>query len=144
MDDTNITDILDHHMDTEEALDAFMLSADEVQEQDENSVHQSPSFDDDNVAGNAHPIHNPREFLANLYRQATTKTVGTYDYLQYVGHFDSMSLGRTKYFNCLQLVVPLLYWYTAYHAMLNDTKAVICPCELSNGLILVALWLVDM
>ena len=44
MDDTNITDILDHHMDTEEALDAFMLSADEVQEQDENSVHQSPSL----------------------------------------------------------------------------------------------------
>jgi hypothetical protein len=104
-------------------------------------VHQPPSFDAENTAEHAHPIPDLRVFLVNLYRQATTKTVGTYNHLQYLGHFDAMNLSRTKYFNCLELVVPLLYWYTAYHAMLNDTKAVICPCELSNGLILVALWL---
>ena len=128
-------------MDTEEALDDFMFSADEVQEPTIENVHQSPSFDEENTADHANLIPDLRAFLASLYRQATTKTVGTYNHLQYLGHYDAMNLSRTKYFNCLELVVSLLYWYTAYHAMLNDTKAVICPCELSNGLILVALWL---
>ncbi len=67
--------------------------------------------------------------------------MGTYSHLQYLDHFDAVNLSRTKYFNSLELVVLLLNWYTAYHAMLNNPEAVICPCELSNGLILVALWL---
>ena len=109
-------------MDTEEALDDFMFSADEVQEPTIENVHQSPSFDEENTADHANLIPDLRAFLASLYRQATTKTVGTYNHLQYLGHYDAMNLSRTKYFNCLELVVPLLYWYTAYHANVQAQK----------------------
>ncbi len=90
-------------------------------------MHQSPSFDNENVIHNAHPIPDPREIY--IYRQTTANTVETNNHLQYLGHFDAVSLSRTKYLNCLDKVVPLLYWYNAYHAMLNDTKAVIWPCN---------------
>jgi hypothetical protein len=47
---------------------------------------------------------------------------------------------QTKFFICLNLICPLLYWYNAFHGMLSNKFIILCPMGLMCGEVLVALW----
>lgn len=72
--------------------------------------------------------HNSSDFIAEFngmsykYVKAATESVAT------------------KLFVCIELVVPMLYWYNPFHGFLTSKKTFICPMGLSNGHVLVAMW----
>lgn len=83
---------------------------------------------------------NAKDFLLILYSQSPNDSVRNHFGRSYQAAHDVSDTGRTKFFYCLELVVPLLYWYNAFHGIMTDKVQLICPCYLESGLILVALW----
>jgi len=79
-------------------------------------------------------------FLTMLFCQSPFDSFGSRDGRSYQAAHDTTETGRTKYFYCLELVVSLLYWYNAFHAILTEKMQLICKCYLTDGMILVALW----
>jgi hypothetical protein len=69
---------------------------------------------------------------------------------EFVGHHKGWSYqhapleitetAKTKFFICLEMIVPLLYWYNPFHGMITGSVSFLCPVGLASGLILVALW----
>jgi hypothetical protein len=95
---------------------------------------------DDETPQNEQTEPSAKDFLTMLFSQSPFDSVRSRDGRSYQAAHDTTETGRTKYFYCLELVVSLLYWYNAFHAILTEKMQLICPCYLTDGMILVALW----
>ena len=120
----------------QDAINSDAANHEQIEKEVSEPVDLTVERDDDTTQ--AEP--NTKEFLAILYSQSPNDSVRSRDGRTYQAAHDANETGRTKYFYCLELVVPLLYWYNPFHGILTDQKHILCPCYLDNGMILVALW----
>ena len=96
--------------------------------------------DRDSVDVHLPSVHDAKEFYERLLAQNSPDCTGVYNGFTYQDGTDPYEFSSTRYFKCLELVVPLLYWYNAFHGMLSRAKCIICPMALQNGLVIVAHW----
>ena len=72
------------------------------------------------------------------------KSIVAHNSFDFIAEFNGMSYKyvkaatecvATKLFVCIELVVPMLYWYNPFHGFLTSKKTFIFPMGLSNGLV---------
>ena len=79
-------------------------------------------------------------FFMNLVAHNLVDYVAPWNNCNYMYVKSATESVQTKLFCCVEMTVPLLYWYTPYHGILTSKMHFICPVGLTNGLVLVALW----
>ena len=79
-----------------------------------------------------------RLFMEKLVAQGSKHT----DFFQDFAYQYAPNMGteKTKFFICIDLIRPMLYWYNPVHGMLTSKFIILCPMALKCGEILVALW----
>ena len=120
--------------DMEAMLDEFGMQGDDA------SGGVVDIYSDDTDIGFQENEPSTKEFLVMLYSQSPSDSIRNHFGRSYQAAHDAIESGRTKLFYCLELVVPLLYWYNAFHRIMTDKVQLVCPCYLESRIVVVSLW----
>ena len=85
-------------------------------------------------------VQDMKTFMLKLLCQGVNHTdtfLGlTYQWAPY----EVTETAQTRFFFCIELLCPKLYWYNPFHGMFTSKLTIICPMTLTCREVLVSLW----